>query len=171
MIGNDVIDLQQSRIESNWSRKGFIEKLFNDSEKQLINEYHDPEIMVWLLWSMKEAAYKIYNRRTQIREYIPKRLSCSIMVLDKYAQGLVICNENKYYTKTLITAESIHTVAASTSEDLNNIIEIEKKGIIKNRNGIPYRYVSGKNTRTDVSISNHGRFEKIVMVKKNETEN
>ena len=28
MIGNDVIDLQQSRQESNWQRKGFLEKLF-----------------------------------------------------------------------------------------------------------------------------------------------
>ncbi|WP_163407219.1 4'-phosphopantetheinyl transferase family protein [Flavobacterium ajazii] len=167
MIGNDVIDLRQSRIESNWQRKGFIEKLFTDTEKQLIKDYHNPEIMVWLLWSMKEAAYKIYNRQTKIREYIPKKLSCSIIKLVPYIQGFVICNGNKYYTKTLITSENIHTVAASTSEDLNNIIEIERKGIIKTENGIPYLYVSNENTFKEVSISNHGRFERVIRIAEN----
>jgi phosphopantetheinyl transferase (holo-ACP synthase) len=164
MIGNDVIDLRQSRIESNWRRKGFIEKLFTDTEKQLIKDYHDPEIMVWILWSMKEAGYKIYNRQTQVREYIPKKMVCSIITLEKHIYGLLSCNGNKYYTKTLITSQNIHTVAASISENLNNIIEIEKKGIIKTENGIPCLYVSENNTFKDVSISNHGRFERVVMI-------
>lgn len=167
MIGNDIIDLRQSRIESNWRRKGFIEKLFTDTEKQLITNYHDPEIMVWLLWSMKEAAYKIYNRQTKVREYIPQKLSCTIITLDKDIYGVVSCNGNKYYTKTLKTSKIIHTTAALIPEDLNNIVEIEKKGIVKTQNGIPYLYISEKNTVTDVSISNHGRYEKIVMIAKN----
>lgn len=165
MIGNDVIDLEQSRSESNWQRRGFIEKLFTDAEQQLIKDYYDPEIMVWLLWSMKEAAYKIYNRETKIREFIPKKLSCTIITLDTVnADGFVICNGNKYYTKTQINSEKIHTIAASISEDLNNIIEIEKKEIVKTENGIPYLYIPHENTFKDVSISNHGRFEKIVTI-------
>lgn len=166
MIGNDVIDLRQSRIESKWQRAGFIEKLFTAEEKQLINDYHDPEIMVWLLWSMKEAAYKIYNRQTQIREYSPKKLSCSLITLDKYVEGVVSCNGNKYYSKTFITSENIHTVAATIPGDLHKIVEIERKQIIK-IDGIPYLYVNDENILKEVSISNHGCFEKIVMIAKN----
>lgn len=163
MIGNDLIDLHQSRIESNWQRKGFIEKLFIDREQQLIKNYHDPEIMIWILWSMKEAAYKIYNRQTKIREYIPKKLSCSINKLDSFnLQGVVICNENIYYTKTVITSENIYSTAAISLEVLNNIIEVEKKGIVKDENGIPYLISTSENKIKDVSISHHGRFERVI---------
>ncbi|KRD05102.1 phosphopantetheinyl transferase [Flavobacterium sp. Root901] len=168
MIGNDVIDLRQSLIESNWRRRGFIEKLFTDAEQRLINNYHDPEIMLWILWSMKEAAYKIYHRQIQIRAYIPKKLSCSIITLDKgIAKGIVICSENKYYTKTLIDTEKIHTTAVLNPENLNRIIEIEKKGIVKNENGVPYLAVFSNNTLKDISISHHGRFEHMVTIKEN----
>ncbi|MGF7028986.1 hypothetical protein, partial [Sphingobacterium sp. HSC-15S19] len=36
MIGNDVIDLVQSRKDSNWRRRGFVSKLFNEHEQLLI---------------------------------------------------------------------------------------------------------------------------------------
>ena len=46
MIGNDIIDLTQSRIESRWQRKGFVEKLFTDKEQRYIKDYEKPETMV-----------------------------------------------------------------------------------------------------------------------------
>lgn len=169
MIGNDVIDLAQTRKESNWQRKGFMEKIFTAEEQLFIKNYTEPEIAVWLLWSMKEAAYKIYNRKTKIRTYIPKKLCCSIITSDKFeVQGFVICNDNKYYTKTLITAENIHTTAVANVQNLNNTIEIERKGIVKDESGIPYLAVSSDKAFKDISISHHGRFERIVMIADNQ---
>ena len=78
MIGNDVIDIIQSRYESNWQRKGFLQKIFTTDEQLLINKALNTEIIVWVLWSMKEAAYKIYNRQTKTRAYIPQKLVCSL---------------------------------------------------------------------------------------------
>lgn len=164
MIGNDVIDLAQSRKESNWQRKGFIEKLFTADEQQLIKKYDEPEIMVWLLWSMKEAAYKIYNRQTKIREFSPKKLVCFIESLDiNHSFGKVVCYKNIYHTKTILSLESIHTVAVTDFKDLNNVIEVENKEIVKDENGIPYLKISS-NTVQDISISHHGRFEKRIMI-------
>ncbi len=161
MIGNDIIDLAQSRIESNWQRKGFIEKIFTDEEQLLIQNYAEPEIMVWLLWSMKEAAYKIYNRQTKIREFSPKKLSCSLDSLtSRNASGKVICDKNIYHTKTTLSLESIHTVAVSHFEHLNNVIDVENKEIVKDENGIPF--LKTANSLQDISISHHGRFEKWV---------
>ncbi|MCD0472469.1 4'-phosphopantetheinyl transferase superfamily protein [Flavobacterium sp. JAS] len=163
MIGNDVIDIIQSRCESNWQRKGFIQKLFTASEQLMISNALDPEIMVWLFWSMKEAAYKIYNRQTKQREYIPKKLVCSIVSQDNnYIIGKVNYAQNIYHTKTILLQEGIHTLAANSLDDLKNVIEIQKKGIIKDNNGIPHLYNSLSNTFQDVSISHHGRFEKVV---------
>lgn len=167
MIGNDVVDLIQSRHESNWQRKGFIEKLFTAEEQLLIKHDSNPEIMVWLLWSMKEAAYKIYNRQTKLRQYIPKKLICNILSNNNnYIKGQVTCCNNVYHTKTTILTDSIHTIAVSFLHDLNNVIEIENKNIFKDENAIPFLN-SLQNTFKDVSISHHGRFEKVVtLIKK-----
>ena len=164
MIGNDVIDIQQSRKESNWRRKGFIQKLFTLEEQLLVSNAPNPEIMVWQLWSMKEAAYKIYNRQTKIREYIPQKLVCSITSQNQNTiTGIVTCFENVYYTKTTLSKDHIHTIAVNILENLNNVTEIERNSILKDKNGIPYLLTS-QNTIQSVSISHHGRFEKVVTI-------
>jgi len=172
MIGNDVVDLMQSRHESDWQRKGFIEKLFTAEEQLLIQHDSNPEIMVWLLWSMKEAAYKIYNRQTKLRQYIPKKLICNIVSNNNdYITGQVTCYENVYQTKTTIITDSIHTIAVRFLHDLDNVIEIENKNIFKDKNGVPFLN-SLQNKFQDVSISHHGRFEKVVtLIKKNSRQN
>ncbi|MDQ6530854.1 4'-phosphopantetheinyl transferase superfamily protein [Flavobacterium sp. LHD-85] len=165
MIGNDVIDLVQSRIESRWQRTGFIDKLFTIEEQRFINDYDKPETMVWLLWSMKEAAYKIYNRQTKIREFSPKKLCCFLDSINSHLiSGKVICNENVYYTQSTFSLENIHTIAVDNLENIKNIIEVENKEIIKDENGIPYLKIN--NMLQDVSISHHGRFEKWVTLRK-----
>ncbi|MBZ4041025.1 4'-phosphopantetheinyl transferase family protein [Flavobacterium hibisci] len=164
MIGNDVVDILQSRQESNWQRKGFLEKLFTAEEQFFIQQDSNPEIMVWLFWSMKEAAYKIYNRETKRREYIPKKLICKILSDDRdYITGEVNCGENIYHTKSTIVDDSIHTIAVRRYGDLNNVIEIKKTGIFKDQYGIPY-LSNGSKPIKNVSVSNHGRFEKIVTI-------
>lgn len=165
MIGNDVIDLIQSRQESNWQRKGFTKKLFTPAEQMLIAQNSEPEIIIWLLWSMKEAAYKIYNRQTKIREFIPQKLTCTLLsITDDYSTGQVKCGETIYHTKTTITPDSLHTIAVSFLDHLKQVIEIEKKNIIKDENGIPYFSNSFSDKLQDVSISHHGRFEKVVTI-------
>lgn len=173
MIGNDVIDLPLTRRESNWKRKGFIQKLFTDKEQSLIADNSESEIVVWLLWSMKEAAYKIQNRQTKIREYIPQELECSILYkTSTYANGIVRCRNIIYHTKTDLTTEYVHTVAVTSLNDLGNVIEIERDEIerdeiVKDENGIPYLLSNELKYQGAVSISNHGRFEKVVLIEIN----
>lgn len=169
MIGNDVIDLRQTRIESNWMRKGFIQKVFTDQEQFLIANHPNPEIAVWTLWSMKEAAYKIWNRETKIRAYIPNKLHCSLLTQNSTdITGQVHYGSCTYYTKTIISKEHIHTIAVNFLNDLEHIIEIEKKEILKDKYGIPYLPTIADELKYDkaVSISNHGQFEKVVTIKK-----
>ena len=33
MIGNDIVDLDLARTQSNWQRKGFLDKIFTKKEK------------------------------------------------------------------------------------------------------------------------------------------
>ena len=36
MIGNDIVDLALAQKESNWKRKGFLNKIFTEKEQLLI---------------------------------------------------------------------------------------------------------------------------------------
>jgi phosphopantetheinyl transferase (holo-ACP synthase) len=165
MIGNDVIDLVQARKDSNWRRRGFVSKLFNEHEQLLIVNSPDPEIVVWLLWSMKEAAYKIWNRQTGIRKYMPKGLLCSVIERSSCnARGEVICEGKMYYTKTIVCPDFIHTIAVGELVHLGNIVEIEKGEIVKDAQGIPSIIVKDSDTYLPVSVSNHGGFERIVSI-------
>ena len=165
MIGNDVIDILQSRKESNWQRKGFIEKIYTLDEQLLITNAANPETMVWILWSMKEAAYKVYNRQTKIREYIPKKLVCTIASYNyNTITGSVICSGQTFHTISILFQDYIHTIAVTHYDDLNKVVEIEKEAVSKDKNGLPYLSNTLQNTIQAVSVSHHGRFEKVVTI-------
>lgn len=110
MIGNDIIDLDLARKESNWRRKGFLDKIFTLKEQALIHNDPNPELMVWNLWSRKEAAYKIYNRNTKIKGYFPWLLQCNY---DNTNLGIVVIENFVYYTQTQITDTFIYTISVS----------------------------------------------------------
>lgn len=161
MIGNDVIDLAQARRESNWRRKGFLEKLYTLEEREVIQNGADTELYVWLFWSMKEAAYKIYNRETGLRAFMPHQLECTI---DKYGkenyQGRVAVKGTIYTTQTIITGEMIHTIALPAEHSDKQVIFIDKP-VYKDGGDLPFI----RNDKTGViavSKSHHGRYMKVV---------
>ncbi len=158
MIGNDVIDIQLTRIESNWQRQGFLDKIFSEREQNIIYNADNSEVMVWNLWSKKEAAYKIYNRETNIRTFNPIQFQCFITTNNR---DFVICKNQKYYTKTTISQEKIETIALKNYEDFDKIIDLKDLNSVVKINGIPQDIVSKK----PVTISHHGQFLQILTLK------
>lgn len=155
MIGNDIVDLSLAQIQSNWKRRGFLDKIFTPREKSLILQAADPELMVWDLWSRKEAAYKIYNRQTRIRAYIPLELEC----FDTDCEiGRVIFGKRTYFTKTEITENYIHTIAVTEKSDFGNIAELDNAIQIVKIAGLPF----AETDRRIVSVSHHGEYRRVV---------
>lgn len=116
MIGNDIVDLPLARKESKWRRKGYLDKVFTTHEQHLIHTAADPDCMVWLLWSMKESAYKIVVRENGKRCFAPIKLACQLSDLNaKSAKGSVRYEEKEYLTKSLLTAQYIATVSTDKS--------------------------------------------------------
>lgn len=164
MIGNDIIDLDLAKVESNWKRKGYIEKIFTASEQLLIGEAENPDIMVWALWSRKESAYKIYNRQTGVRKYNPMQFECSAMeYLQGYYAGTIKAYENVYYSKTEITTDRIYTVAVSDIKYFESIYSLGESAMILKSNGIPAIFDNDMQLRP-VSVSHHGRFRKAISI-------
>ena len=163
MIGNDIIDLAFARKESNWQRKGFLDKIFTPKEQLLISNSQNPETMVWNLWSRKEAAYKIYNRLTQKRAFIPKHLECfDLEVKNGIIYGKVICYNEVYFTKTTITEDCIETNAVLDPADFDKIKTIDSAKKIIKTDGIPNYFDSETKIWKPISKSHHGRFERII---------
>lgn len=163
MLGNDIVDLVLARKESNWKRVGYLDKIFTKREQSLILKAQNPELMVWNLWSRKEAAYKIYNRQTGIRAYIPLQLECfDLEVINQIIIGQVKCYEVIYFTKTEVSKDYIHTIAATSIEHFQTIQHIENLSNIHKINGIPSWFDNKKSVGLPVSISHHGRFTKMI---------
>ncbi|MGL2994572.1 4'-phosphopantetheinyl transferase family protein [Flavobacterium sp. TSSA_36] len=155
MIGNDVVDLDLARWQSAWERKGFLEKLFLPHEQQLIWAAENPELMVWNLWTRKEAAYKIFNRQTQIRSFNPLDFSC---MLNDTFEGTVTIKNKIYTTHTEIQESKIYTIAVCDSALFSKIQVISPEATISKENGIPYWIHPSTKTKNPASITHHGRF-------------
>lgn len=163
MIGNDIVDLDLANIESDWKRKGFLDKIFTKKEQEIILNYEMPESMVWILWSMKEASYKIFNRQYGVRAYIPLLLHCDAPEIQQQVLfGKVRFEELVFFTKTLISDECIDTIAVQTTDDLSKIKIIDNYTKINKSKGMPEFFDQETNEYRPVSISHHGRFKRIV---------
>ena len=176
MIGNDVIDLSLAKTQSNWQRKGFLKKLFSNDEQQLILEALNSFEMVWRLWSMKEAAYKIFTQQHSVRFFAPKKFECKLM-LD--LKGLVCYKNQKFYTTSIVNQQYIFTKAGLTKEKnsysemgspdqidtmikdkLNLLTGVKISGIKqkKSKNGAPSYYNKSTLLTSSCSISHHGKY-------------
>jgi phosphopantetheinyl transferase len=161
MIGNDVVDIIQSRLESNLQRRGFMDKLFSLQEQEMIRLSPNAEQMTWRLWSMKEASYKIYNRQTGIRAFMPLSLHCT---LENVNRGSVHCNGNSYHTRTATEDNVIHTIAVCNMDDFSLIYEPAFFEIAKDNKGLPF--VKNNGLIYPASISHHGKHLKRVALNK-----
>lgn len=164
MIGNDIVDLQLAKKESNWKRKGFLDKIYTKNEQKLILTSENPEITIWNLWTRKEAAYKIFNRNTQIRTFNPIKLEClNVCLNENETFGIVKLNNTIFLTKTTINSDFINSLAFVDKKQKyeSEIFEIEayssflkQQKIVKNQFGIPCFH----NKNELVSIAHHGRY-------------
>tara|TARA_A100001015_G_C14954974_1_gene698381 strand:- start:482 stop:1036 length:555 start_codon:yes stop_codon:yes gene_type:complete len=176
MIGNDIIDLKLAKKESNYLRAGFLEKQFSSNEQALIKSTSNTFLLVWRLWSMKEAAYKIYTQQNENRFFAPKKFDCKI---SSVLNGFVFFENKLFYTSTNINDKYIFTLASLNINTkafsqvvspqlldklIKNKLEDETKfssmGIVKKKseNGVPFYYYKNILLTKSCSISHHGNY-------------
>ena len=115
MIGNDIVDLNLAETQSNWQRKGFLEKQFTQKEQCAILNAENPFLTVWLFWSMKEAAYKCYTQKSNKRFYAPQKLECTLISETK---GIVVFEGNHFYTTSFSSASYVYTTAREEESEI-----------------------------------------------------
>ncbi|MCP4884512.1 MAG: 4-phosphopantetheinyl transferase family protein [Flavobacteriales bacterium] len=183
MIGNDIVDLRLAEKQSNWKRRGFLDKVFSREEQAVISSSSVPDTLVWRLWSMKESAYKARLRSQKSIQINPRSFNCQIL---SETEGLVKYGKNRYHTVSQITSDFIHTRASLSKSDLgifSNVIHMDQcllqsdqlykvlisfvagyrldltdLELVKNSLGIPELFSKGKRTQVLCSLSHHGRY-------------
>ena len=175
-IGNDIIDLNLAKTQSNWQRKGFLEKQFTDFEIKEILNSENPFLKVWMFWCMKEAAYKCYTQEFKKRFFAPKKFQCKKTSVHT---GVVQVESKKYHINYTISDNYIYSVAKENratkmvSEffliNKNNrstkIIDTKLLSFFANETqlqkcdlGIPYLYQNNKKLPISISKSHHGNY-------------
>ncbi len=191
MIGNDIIDLKISLGKNNWKRKGFINKLFSEEEQDWILNSRNQELTIWLLWAMKESAYKAHQRRFELpRSFNPKAYRCEI-IEDKIASvsGKVSIDKNSYLTKASISKEYIYCYATLHNftnfaqkiyfQPTNLKLELinavskqqnlpkEKISIKKTSQFIPFLIFENQKLFCNFSVTHHGDFSAFILELRN----
>ena len=183
MIGNDIIDLEVAALQSNWQRQGFLTKLFSEKERAVIVNSENSFQTVWLLWSMKESAYKVYAQKYHKRFFAPKKFECT---LSSATTGLVSIATERYATKSTMSGAYIFTEAILCNNHIREqhyfeivpnfsknevlymqlkrhisrslAIPFNKLNIRKNALGIPKLYCQNEHLNLSVSFTHHGNF-------------
>ena len=158
MIGNDIVDLQSSRIESNWRRKNYIEKIFTAKEQIFIQNSIDSESAVWNLWTRKEAAYKVYVQETKITGYFPFKIEC---IVENEIDGTVTINDKLYHTQTFSSTDFIYTIAVKNLTDFENISHLDSRNNIIKKDGIPQLYNVNKKKNMQLQLQITVDFKKL----------
>ena len=179
MIGNDIVDIQLARQQSNWQRPRYLDKIFTCQEQEYIRQSTLPEQMVWRLWSMKEAAYKLYVQMYPGRFYNPKAFKCSLSQ-SEVLYGTFKCHVTTKITSNYIISEASMNLAKMSSEVIkfNGVSASEQSKFLKSKllsdvakalhcqrnelqfvkqaHGIPTIEYNQKDI--NVSLSHHGRY-------------
>lgn len=179
MIGNDIIDLNLAKEQSNWRRKGYLAKVFTAREQEWIGQSHTPDLLVWTLWSMKEAVYKANFRQNPIYAFAPTKIDCkSLQKNENGFSGEVFYRNSNYFTLTSVKSHFVHTQACEKKSIFANLKIIEmvdypknyleflkekeflgkNQVILKDEKGIPSLSDSQEKKLFPVSIAHHGRF-------------
>lgn len=172
MIGNDIVDLQEAALQSNWRRQGWLQKVCTPEEIKRIKDSNHPDQLVWELWSRKEAAYKAHQRRfPHYAKLNPIQFECKEnMVLHGGYSYVVNSSQTSDYVYSWVDSGADHLVSKVTlspEEVKQEIIPFfAKKYAInealiqmhKDRYRIPYVTADGERTNDVFSITHHGRF-------------
>lgn len=184
-VGNDIVDIKEAHLKSDWRRRGFIEKIFDQKEQILISVSPDPFLTIWRMWSMKESAYKLFLQNRRERFFNPRRIHCEFASSDK---GKVRIEDLLIHTNTQIHSHYIFTSASMKREDgvqsvvfyltktdhrfqremthqkaLQNLsrshhLELGKLEIRKTDQNIPVLFYKGEHLNIPVSLTHHGHF-------------
>jgi phosphopantetheinyl transferase (holo-ACP synthase) len=183
MIGNDIVDLDIVLKENKASNLRYLNKICTENEIKTIQGSIDPNITLWRIWTIKEAAYKIINKSNGIRAYIPKKIETvliseaeaevnspwgkisvfTILSNDHYIHSIASISDNPFFAgveKVYPESNPSESVRICCLQDLVNKMNLKSNVSlqIRTENNIPFVYLNEDKLPVNLSLSHHGKF-------------
>lgn len=128
LIGNDIVDLTHPDIRNKHLDERFINRILAAKEKLMLKASSNPKLLLWTLWSGKEAAYKVLKKL--IPDMIFSHSKIIVEVGNKKDQGIVHFGD---YLLSIIwanTREWIHSLAIlKKDEEKFKVLEYDIKNL------------------------------------------
>lgn len=107
MIGNDIVALSDRKTDPR-----FLERVFTKEEQQMILDHSEPSMALWILWAIKEAAFKaLYkvdpNIRFTYKAFVVKENPWRCCYKDRVV-----------YASVSVTSNYVHAISYLSQEDL-----------------------------------------------------
>lgn len=122
LIGNDVIDLSPSCAGNRLPTLRFLERVFTQTERGLIQRSSRQRETAWCLWAAKETAFKIARKMDVAAVFSPREFAVDMPPLTafrdgRFAEGAVRSRYGLVFARWDVTDDCIHcfgsTVAAT----------------------------------------------------------
>jgi phosphopantetheinyl transferase (holo-ACP synthase) len=123
--GNDIVALAETDPDRT-SRYRFYSRIVSPEEFSLYDELKAGglsfPVFVWLLWSIKESAYKYVSRADRALRFAPLKIPVTRLTQRKfYYEGMIGCGHSMFYSRSFIDpGETIMTVV-SRQEDFGDV--------------------------------------------------
>lgn len=169
MIGNDIVDLNKANQDSNIFRPRYLEKVCSPEEIELVFSSSNAITTFWRIWTMKESAYKAFQRKFQFKTvFNPFAFVCQFEDSDS---GKVSFKAHQLFTKTIQTEEFIYSEVTnsrakqrffgSASDFLQKLkpeLNLQSHPeLTKTREGLPVLNLPNKTLA--ISKTHHGNFQ------------
>lgn len=170
-VGNDIIDWSIAKSQHQKLRQRCLEKLFNTHEIDLILKSKSPLKSFWVLWSIKESAYKAWQRATASTPvFNPKSFEIEFdnTPLDNLSSNVTIHTVN-ILVHTEITKDYIYSYTGSNISYnkifrgneysvFKRFLEQKNYALVKSDTGIPSVLNKNNKQNAPLSISHDGQF-------------
>jgi phosphopantetheinyl transferase (holo-ACP synthase) len=184
VVGNDIIDIEETKRSTNWERPRFLQKVFTTQEQSLIRASADSFTCVWQLWSMKESAYKVFTQAGGMRFLDPTKIECNLESLKKgkvkidtiTMETSTVFHSNYILSSAIINNSYIDTCVFDLPEGKgiqqstfmqeqvlidfakNNSLNLADLQVQKTNAGIPIIHYKNKALKNALSITHHGEY-------------
>lgn len=127
-LGNDIVDLNDAADKTQDSR--FLNRVFIEKEQAAISRAANSHHYLWLLWSLKEAAFKAYQKQNLDYRFSP--IECQVKIDAISTDGKVVARasilQTHMHCRGAINQAGYISVCAYTDElgDRQLIESVEK---------------------------------------------
>lgn len=111
LVGNDIVSLLEPGVIEKFKDSRFTHRVLTPQELHLLFRSKHPEILLWMFWSAKEAAYKILKKKIPTLIFAHKKFQVIPYSLDKLSpqtKGLVFYDHFKIIVSWDITKHWVH---------------------------------------------------------------